>query len=42
MGNTMQARRYQAIMKKLGYDIEESSGGASGVLTYDPSTKTLR
>ena len=41
MGNTTQARRYQALMKKLGYDVEESSG-ASGVLTYDPSTKTLR
>jgi len=41
MGNTMQARRYQSIMKKLGYDVAESSG-SSGVLTYDPSTKTLR
>jgi hypothetical protein len=41
MGNTTQARRYQALMKKLGYDVEET-GGASGVLTYDPSTKTLR
>lgn len=41
MGNTTQARRYQALMKKLGYDVEET-GGSSGVLTYDPSTKTLR
>jgi len=41
MGNTMQARRYQSIMKKLGYDVAESSGSSS-VLTYDPSTKTLR
>jgi hypothetical protein len=42
MGNTTQARRYQALMKKLGYDVEEQSGGASGVLTYDRNTKTLR
>ena len=42
MGNTTQARRYQSLMKKLGYDVEETGGGASGVLTYDPSTKTLR
>ena len=42
MGNTTQARRYQSLMKKLGYDVDEQSGGASGVLTYDPSTKTLR
>ncbi len=41
MGNTTQARRYQSLMKKLGYDVEEA-GGSSGVLTYDPSTKTLR
>lgn len=41
MGNTTQGRRYQAIMKKLGYDVAET-GGSSGVLTYDPSTKTLR
>ena len=42
MGNTTQARRYQSLMKKLGYDVAEPSGGGSGVLTYDPSTKTLR
>ena len=41
MGNTTQARRYQALMKKLGYDVEET-GGSSGVLTYDRNTKTLR
>jgi len=41
MGNTTQARRYQSLMKKLGYDVAET-GGSSGVLTYDPSTKTLR
>jgi len=42
MGNTTQARRYQSLMKKLGYDVAETGGGGSGVLTYDPSTKTLR
>ena len=42
MGNTTQARRYQALMKKLGYDVEESKVGSSGVLNYDPSTRTLR
>jgi hypothetical protein len=42
MGGTTQARRYQSLMKKLGYDVDEQSGGASGVLTYDPTTKTLR
>ena len=41
MGNTTQGRRYQSLMKKLGYDVAET-GGSSGVLTYDPSTKTLR
>lgn len=41
MGGTTQALRYQSIMKKLGYDIADT-GGSSGVLTYDPSTKTLR
>ena len=42
MGNTTQARRYQSLMKKLGYDVAETGGGTSSVLTYDPSTKTLR
>jgi hypothetical protein len=42
MGNTTQARRYQSLMKKLGYDVDEPSGGGSGVLTYDRNTKTLR
>jgi hypothetical protein len=42
MGNTTQARRYQSLMRKLGYDVAETGGGGSGVLTYDPSTKTLR
>ena len=46
MGNTPAARRHQAITKainkKRGVDFEEPKGGASGVLTYDPSTKTLR
>jgi len=42
MGGTTQARRYQSLMKKLGYDVAESSGASAGVLTYDPSTKTLR
>ena len=45
-GNSPAARRYQAITKsinkKLGVDFEEPSGGKSSVLTYDPSTKTLR
>jgi hypothetical protein len=42
MGNTTQARRYQALMKKLGYDVEESKGASSGVLNYDPTTRSLR
>lgn len=41
MGNTTQARRYQSLIKKLGYDVSEAGGGG-GVLTYDPTTKTLR
>ena len=45
-GNSPAARRYQAITKsinkKLGVDFEEPKGSVSGVLTYDPSTKTLR
>jgi len=41
LGNTAQGRRYKSLMQKLGYDVAES-GGSSGVLTYDPSTKTLR
>jgi hypothetical protein len=45
-GSTPAARRYQAITKtlnkKLGVDFEEPSSGASGVLTYDRNTKTLR
>jgi hypothetical protein len=45
-GSTPAARRYQAITKtlnkKLGVDFEEPKGGTSSVLTYDPSTKTLR
>lgn len=42
MGGTTQARRYQSLMKKLGYDVDDTGGGKSGVLTYDPATKTLR
>jgi hypothetical protein len=42
MGSTAQARRYQELMKKLGYDVDEQKGGTSGVLTYDRNTKTLR
>jgi hypothetical protein len=42
MGNTTQARRYQALMKKLGIDVDESKTAASGVLNYDRNTKTLR
>lgn len=45
-GNSPAARRYQAITKtvnkKLGVDFEEPKGGLSGVLNYDPSTRTLR
>lgn len=45
-GDSPAARRYRAITKslnkKLGVDFEEPKGGTSGVLTYDPSTKTLR
>jgi hypothetical protein len=45
-GSTPAARRYQTITKtlnkKLGVDFEEPRGGTSSVLTYDPSTKTLR
>ena len=45
-GSTPAARRYQTITKtlnkKLGVDFEEPKGGTSSVLTYDPSTKTLR
>ena len=42
MGNTTQARRYQALMKKLGIDVDESKTAASGVLNYDPTTRKLR
>ena len=42
MGNTSQGRRYQSIMKKLGYDIDEPKGGGSSVLNYDPTTRKLR
>jgi len=42
MGNTTQARRYQSLMKKLGYDVGDSGGASTGVLNYDPSTRTLR
>jgi hypothetical protein len=42
LGDTAQARRYKSLMKKLGYDVDEPSGGTSGVLTYDRNTKTLR
>jgi hypothetical protein len=42
MGNTTQARRYQALMKKLGIDVDESKTAASGVLNYDRNTRTLR
>jgi hypothetical protein len=42
LGDTAQARRYKSLMKKLGYDVDEPSGGGSGVLTYDRNTKTLR
>jgi hypothetical protein len=45
-GDSPAARRYRAITKsinkKLGVDFEEPSSGASGVLTYDRNTKTLR
>jgi hypothetical protein len=45
-GDSPAARRYRAITKsmnkKLGVDFEEPKGGTSSVLTYDPSTKTLR
>jgi hypothetical protein len=45
-GDSPAARRYKAITKsinkKLGVDFEEPSSGASGVLTYDRNTKTLR
>ena len=42
MGNTTQARRYQSLMKKLGYDVEETGGASSGVLDYDLKTRSLR
>jgi hypothetical protein len=45
-GDSPAARRYRAITKsmnkKLGVDFEEPKGSTSSVLTYDPSTKTLR
>lgn len=42
MGNTTQARRYQSLMKKLGYDVAETGGASTGVLNYDPTTRSLR